>query len=106
MMAELFGKKTGYNKGKGGSMHIAARSLASWVQRRGRRGAYPSPAGRPSRPSCGNRGRSICFMGDGATNTGRFHEGVNLAPALNLPMVYVIENNGYAISIRFSDSAR
>jgi pyruvate dehydrogenase E1 component alpha subunit len=49
---------------------------------------------------------TICFLGDGATNTTRFHEGVNLAACWNLPVVYIIENNVYAESTRICDTCR
>jgi len=48
----------------------------------------------------------VCFFGDGATNTGRFHEGINLAACLNLPVIFVIENNGYAISVPIAYSCK
>jgi len=107
MMAELFGKKTGYNKGKGGSMHIAEVDIgmlgASAIV-----GAGITIAGGAALSAKMRRTGQIavCFFGDGASNTSRFHEGVNLAACLNLPVVYVIENNLYAISVRISDACK
>jgi TPP-dependent pyruvate/acetoin dehydrogenase alpha subunit len=97
MMAELYGKKTGYNKGKGGSMHIADIEIGILGANAIVGAGIPIAGG--AALSAQMRGTDqviICFLGDGATNTGRFHEGVNLAAIWNLPVVYVIENNMYA----------
>ncbi len=102
MMAEIFGKKTGYCKGKGGSMHIADTDLGI-LGANGIVGAGITIAGGAAL-SAKLRGTSqvtICFFGDGASNTSRFHEGINLAACLSLPVVYVVENNAYAITTRF-----
>ncbi len=99
MMAELYGKKTGYNKGKGGSMHIADVELgilgANGIVGAGitiANGAALSAVMRGTDQVC------ACFFSDGACNTTRFHEGINLASIWNLPVIFVIENNGYAES--------
>ena len=97
MMAELYGKKTGYNKGKGGSMHIAEVDIgmlgASAIVAAG----IPIAGGAAlSAQMRGTDQIAVCFFGDGACNTTRFHEGVNLASIWKLPIVYVIENNSYA----------
>jgi len=97
MMAELMGKATGYNHGKGGSMHIAdldkgmlgangivaagipistGAAMGFWIQ------GVPRVA--------------LCFFGDGGANHGAFHEGINLAAVYKLPVVFVCENNQYA----------
>jgi TPP-dependent pyruvate/acetoin dehydrogenase alpha subunit len=97
MMAELMGKATGYNHGKGGSMHIASldhgmlgangivgagipistgAALGFWIQ------------GKPN--------IALCFFGDGAANHGYFHEGINFAATLDLPAIFVCENNQYS----------
>ncbi len=97
MMAELFGRKTGYCKGKGGSMHIADVDIGI-LGANGIVGAGITIAGGAAL-SAQMRGTDqvvICFFGDGASNTTRFHEGVNLASIWNLPVVYVLENNMYA----------
>jgi acetoin:2,6-dichlorophenolindophenol oxidoreductase subunit alpha len=97
MMAELFAKKTGYCQGKGGSMHIVDMSLGIL----GANGIVG--AGIPIATGAGTalkiRGTDqvvACFFGDGASNTGAFHEGINMAATWNLPVVFVIENNLYA----------
>jgi acetoin:2,6-dichlorophenolindophenol oxidoreductase subunit alpha len=101
MMAELYGKKTGYCKGKGGSMHIADVEL-------GMLGANGIVGGGPPIASGagfaikyqGSDGVVVCFFGDAASNQGTFHEGVNLASVWKLPVVFVCENNLYGISVR------
>jgi len=107
MMAELYGKKSGYNKGKGGSMHIADVDIGI-LGANGIVGAGIPIAGGAalSAKMRGTDQVTICFLGDGATNTTRFHEGVNLAACWNLPVVYIIENNMYAESTRICDTCR
>jgi pyruvate dehydrogenase E1 component alpha subunit len=103
MMAELYGKKTGYNKGKGGSMHLADMEIGILGANAIVGAGIPIAAG--AALSAKMRGTDqvvIGFMGDGATNTSRFHEGVNLAAIWDLPVVYVIENNMYAESTSLS----
>jgi 2-oxoisovalerate dehydrogenase E1 component len=107
MMAELFGKKTGYNQGKGGSMHIADVSLGM-LGANGVVGAgIPIATGAALSAKLKKTDQvAVSFFGDGATNTGRFHEGVNLAACLNIPVIYVLENNLYAISVPISYSCK
>jgi pyruvate dehydrogenase E1 component alpha subunit len=103
MMAELYGKKTGYNKGKGGSMHIA--DVDSGILGADAIVGAGIPIAGGAALSAKMRGTdqvSVCFLGDGACNTSRFHEGVNLASIWKLPIVYVIENNTYAESTSVS----
>jgi pyruvate dehydrogenase E1 component alpha subunit len=96
MMAELYGKRTGVCKGKGGSMHIADLD-------RGMLGANGIVgAGIPLATGAaltarvhGTDGVAVAFFGDGASNQGTFHEALNLASIWNLPVVFVAENNGY-----------
>ena len=103
MMAELYGKKTGYCKGKGGSMHIADMDIGI-LGANGIVGAGITIAGGAalSAQMRGTDQVAICFFGDGASNTTRFHEGINLASIWKLPVVYVIENNMYAESTSIS----
>ena len=96
MYAELFAKATGYNGGKGGSMHMAALDLGII----GANGIVA--AGLPiglgvafASQYQGNDRVTVCFFGDGATNDGAFHEAMNMAAILKAPMVFVCENNGY-----------
>jgi acetoin:2,6-dichlorophenolindophenol oxidoreductase subunit alpha len=97
MMAELYGRQTGYCKGKGGSMHIADFDI-------GMLGANGIVAGGISIVTGaglaaqmeGNGGIAVSFFGDGASNAGPFHECLNIAATWKLPMLYVCENNMYA----------
>jgi len=107
MMAELYGKKTGYNKGKGGSMHLADITIGILGANAIVGAGIPIAAG--AALSAKMRGTDqvvIGFMGDGATNTSRFHEGLNLAAVWELPVVYIIENNMYAESTPLSAACK
>ena len=100
MMAELFGKSTGYCKGKGGSMHIADLDLCH-LGANGIVGAgLPIAVGAAlAFKDIKKTGQIVvCFFGDGALNMGEFHESLNLAGLWNLPVVFICENNLYAIS--------
>ena len=99
MMAELFGKATGYCKGKGGSMHIADVGLGI-LGANGIVGAgQPIATGAAFACKYKKNGAVVaCFFGDGAANRGTFHESLNLASIWNLPIVFVCENNMYGIS--------
>ena len=97
-MAELFGKRTGCSKGKGGSMHFFAPDKNFW----GGHGIVggQTPLGLGIAYALKHRkkkGACMCFMGDGATNQGPFYESLNLASLWGLPVVYIIENNGYSM---------
>lgn len=99
MMAELFAKKTGYCKGKGGSMHIADLDLGIL----GATGIVGAglPIINGAALACQLKGTdqvSLCFLGDGASNTGSFHEALNMASVWNLPVIFVCQNNLYAES--------
>jgi TPP-dependent pyruvate/acetoin dehydrogenase alpha subunit len=99
MMAELFGKSTGYCKGKGGSMHIADFEGGNLGANGIVGGGLPIAAG--AGIGIQNRGTdqvAVCFFGDGATNQGTFHESLNLAALWKLPVIFVCENNLYALS--------
>jgi len=97
MMAELYGRQTGYCKGKGGSMHIADFGIgmlgANGIVAGGI--AIVTGAGLAAQME-GNCGVAVSFFGDGASNAGPFHECLNIAATWKLPMVYVCENNLYA----------
>jgi pyruvate dehydrogenase E1 component alpha subunit len=96
MMAELYGKREGYCKGKGGSMHIVDFSLGI-LGANGIVGAgLPIAAGSALAAQIAGRDDvTACFFGDGASNEGTFHESLNLAAVWKLPVVFVCENNGY-----------
>ena len=99
MVAELFGKQTGYCKGKGGSMHIFDFGLNILGANGIVGGGIPIATG--AALSAKMRGTDqvvACFFGDGGTNQGCFHESLNLAAIWDLPVLYVCENNQYAMS--------
>ena len=99
-MAELFGKATGYCKGKGGSMHIADMEKMNHLGANGIVGAgQPISAGSAlASKIMGDDSVTVGCFGDGATNEGTFHEALNMAAAWKLPMVWFIENNCYGVS--------
>ena len=97
MMAELFGRKTGYCKGKGGSMHIADLDIGILGANGIVGGGIPIAVGAGVGIQYKNDNDVVvCFFGDGATNGGLFHEACNLASAWDLPVIFVCENNQYA----------
>jgi len=97
MMAELFAKKTGYCKGKGGSMHIADLDLgilgATGIVGGGLPYAVGAALGFKMK---GTDQVVLAFFGDGGSNTGAFHEALNLAAVWNLPVIFFCHNNQYA----------
>jgi pyruvate dehydrogenase E1 component alpha subunit len=97
-MAELFGKATGCSKGKGGSMHYFAPDKNYWGGHGIVAGQTPLGLGLAyGLKYRGLKGAALCFLGDGAVNQGAFHESLNLAGLWDLPVIYVIENNGYSM---------
>jgi pyruvate dehydrogenase E1 component alpha subunit len=99
ILAELLGKSTGTTKGKGGSMHLFDREKNFLGGHAIVGGHIPLAAGaafaskyRDEKKVC------LCFMGDGATNIGEFHESLNLAALWKLPVIYIIENNKYGMA--------
>jgi TPP-dependent pyruvate/acetoin dehydrogenase alpha subunit len=98
-MAELFGKATGYNKGKGGSMHIAEPDLGMLGANAIVAAGIPIATGAAlTAQYLGKDWVAVSFFGDGASNEGSFHESLNLASVWNLPVVFVCENNEFAES--------
>lgn len=106
MMAELMGRETGYCKGRGGSMHIAEVEHQNNLGSTGIVGGNQPPAvGAALAEKCKKSGKVVLsFFGDGATNTGTFHESMNMASTLKVPLVAIIENNLYGMSVPFSGS--
>ena len=97
MMAELMGKATGYCQGKGGSMHICDLELNMLGANGIVGGGVPIAVGAGfANRYRGNETVSVAFFGDGTTNIGAFHEAANMAAALQLPVLFVCENNEYA----------
>ncbi len=97
LMAELFGRETGANRGRGGSMHVADFSLGMLGANGIVGGGFGIAAG--AALSARHRGSgqvAVCFFGDGGINKGPFHEALNFASVKSLPVVFVCENNQYA----------
>jgi 2-oxoisovalerate dehydrogenase E1 component len=106
MMAELMGKETGYCKGRGGSMHIADVDKCNNLGSTGIVGGNQAPAvGAALAEKYRKTGKVVLsFFGDGSTNCGSFHEAMNMASTLAVPLVAIIENNLYGMSVPFSGS--
>ena len=105
LMAELMGKETGICRGRGGSMHLADKSVGIIGESAIVGGGIPLATGvglsakvRRTDQVC------LCFFGDGAVNQGTFHESLNMASLWQLPVIYLCENNGYAITTSVKDS--
>ena len=98
LMAELYGRATGCSKGKGGSMHYFDPSRNFWGGHGIVGGQIPLGVGLAyGLKYKGLKGAAMAFMGDGAVNQGAVHEAYNLASLWKLPVVFVIENNGYSM---------
>lgn len=98
LMAEMYGKVTGCSKGKGGSMHFFDPSRNYWGGHGIVGGQVPLGTGLAyALKYKGLKGACMTFMGDGAVNQGAVHEAYNLAALWDLPVVFVIENNGYSM---------
>ena len=104
-MAELLGKSTGYCKGKGGSMHLADFSIGILGESGILASALPVAVGAAlgSRMK-GNDRVVVAFFGDGASNEGACHEAMNLASIWKLPVIFLCENNQYAVTTNFKDT--
>jgi TPP-dependent pyruvate/acetoin dehydrogenase alpha subunit len=107
MMAELFGKETGYCRGRGGSMHVASRSIRNL----GANGIVAGGLGIAAGAAMAIKQRGgtdvvVAFCSDGSSAIGMWHESLNLAAIWDLPVIFVLENNQYAVSTPIRDSAR
>ena len=104
MMAEILGKETGYCRGKGGSMHIMALDKGILGANGIVGGEIPIATGAGySAKYRGTKQVAVSFLGESAANEGTFHESVNMAAAWDLPVIYVVENNLYGISVDIRD---
>jgi pyruvate dehydrogenase E1 component alpha subunit len=98
IMAELFAKETGISKGKGGSMHMFDKEHGFFGGHGIVGGQIPLGAGIAfAEKYNGTKNLCMCYMGDGAVRQGSFHETLNYAMLWKLPVIFVIENNGYAM---------
>jgi pyruvate dehydrogenase E1 component alpha subunit len=105
MMAELLGRETGYCKGRGGSMHLAAVNIGLLSCSGIVGGGIPMSAGAAfSSQYRGTKQVTLSFFGDGASNQGSFHETLNLAAVWKLPVVFICENNLFGITVPVSKS--
>jgi TPP-dependent pyruvate/acetoin dehydrogenase alpha subunit len=102
-MAEILGKKTGYCKGKGGSMHIADFSIGMLGATAVVGAGLPIAVGAGLSAKLRKTDQVVaCFFGEGASNQGTFHESLNMASTWKLPVIFVCENNLYAMGTRQS----
>jgi 2-oxoisovalerate dehydrogenase E1 component len=107
MMAEVLGKSGGYCKGKGGSMHIADVEHGNLGATGIVGGNIPVAVGAALAQKLQGTDRVVvCFFGDGAANEGTFHESLNMASLWNLPVVFVCENNMYAMSVPWAKASK
>ncbi len=107
MMAEMFGRAAGACKGKGGSMHIAEFAKNHLGANGVVGGGFPIGGGAAlGAKRAGSDQIVFCFAGDGATNTGSFHEAVNMASQLHVPVLYAVEDNGAGMSGRVDEVTR
>ncbi len=98
IMAELYGKVTGISKGKGGSMHMFDKENGFFGGHGIVGGQIPLGTGIGfAEKYSGTDNLCMCYMGDGAVRQGAFHEALNLAMTMKLPVIFCIENNGYAM---------
>jgi len=105
MMAELYGKKTGYCKGKGGSMHLADFSIGMLGANGIVAGGIPIITGAGLAAQLDGTGRvAVSFFGDGAASAGPFHESLDIAALWKLPTLYICENNYYGVNTPASDA--
>ena len=103
-MAELLGKRTGYCKGKGGSMHLADFSIGILGESGILGSSIPTAVGAALGSVLQHNDRvAVAFFGDGASNEGAFHESINLAAVWKLPVIFLCENNQYAVTSSFRD---
>jgi pyruvate/2-oxoglutarate/acetoin dehydrogenase E1 component/TPP-dependent pyruvate/acetoin dehydrogenase alpha subunit len=107
MMAEVLGKSGGYCKGKGGSMHIADVEHGNLGATGIVGGNIPVAVGAALAQKITGTDRVVlCFFGDGASNTGNFHEAMNMASLWNLPLIFLVENNLYAMSVPWAKASK
>lgn len=99
MAAEIFGKKTGLSGGRGGHMHIFDPKVNFACSGIVAQGLGPAVGAALSRKMQGKPGVAVAYLGEGAVNQGAFHESLNLAAVWNVPVIFVIEDNAWGISV-------
>lgn len=104
LMAEIYGKKTGCNKGKSGTLHLAVPEINAPCTTTVVGGGLPIAVGNAfAKHYRGEKSVTVCFFGDGAADEGSFHESLNLAGLWKLPVIFVCENNLYAGAQRYEE---
>jgi pyruvate dehydrogenase E1 component alpha subunit len=99
-LAELFGRETGYSRGRGGSQMMMDPAIGFYGANGITGGSIPFATGLALDAQLRRSGRvTACLFGDGASNQGTFHESINIAALWRLPVLYIVENNGYAMSM-------
>jgi len=107
VFAELLGLREGYCRGRGGTQHMSAADLNFLGTNGVTGGGIPIATGAGLSIRLRGEGRvSVCFFGDGASNTGAFYESLNMAALWDLPVLYVCENNLYGMSTPFREASR
>lgn len=107
LMAEIYGKSTGCNKGKSGTLHLAVPEVNALCTTTVVGGGLPIAVGVAfSQQYKKENAMTVCLFGDGAANEGSFHEALNLASLWSLPVVFVCENNHYAGAQRYEEHTR
>lgn len=107
LMAEIFGKRTGCNKGKSGTLHLAVPEINALCTTTVVGGGLPIAVGTAfAQKYRSEKNATVCFFGDGAADEGSFHEALNLAGLWDLPVIFVCENNVYAGAQRFEEHTR
>lgn len=105
VMAEMYGKVTGCSRGRGGSMHLFSKDLKFYGGNAIVGGGLPTAVGLALADKLRKRDRvTVCFFGEGAMAEGEFHESMNLAELWNLPVLFVCENNLYAMGTALARS--
>jgi len=105
LMAEMFGKEDGYSGGRGGSQHMACFAIGFLGSNGITGGGIPIATGAALALQMQRRHEIVaCFFGDGAANQGAFHEALNMAAVWKLPIIFVCENNLYAMSTHFREA--
>lgn len=107
LMAEIFGKRTGCNKGKSGTLHLAVPEVNAPCTTTVVGGGLPIAVGVAFAQQYRKEdGVTVCLFGDGSADEGSFHEALNLASLWNLPVIFVCENNMYAGAQRYEEHTR
>ena len=104
MTAEIFGKATGLSGGRGGHMHLFDPAVNFACSGIIAQGMGPACGAALSRKMQNKPGVAVSFIGEGAVNQGAFHESLNLAAVWNLPVIFVVEDNAWGISVSKKDS--